>query len=239
MAGAGNACQIAIIGRCEEMREDAPLGDPAWSCWGLAWDLTFVGDRYFEIHTPNTWSADTISTAVDYLTWLQHLDGDKVMAEAYADIPGSRAYPLDDVLALPGMTPRGLDTGYLESSIAYMLAMAKLEGAQRVGIWGVDLGHPDEYRYQKPNLAYLIGLFRTQGMDLQVPRASGLWGLSLLDDAPAPDFTDPKADRSHLEYLLGRETAKGCVPRTLRSDLVTSCWTDPSRYGFHTLQEAA
>lgn len=137
-------------------------------------------------------------------------------------------------MALPG-----LETGYLESSIAYMLAMARLENVQRVGIWGVDLGHPDEYAYQKPNLAYLMGLFRYQGMNIQVPRASGLWGLSLLNDLPAPDFNDAKADRCHLEYLLGRETAKGNRPGALRADLLTSKWRDPPRYGFHTLQEAA
>lgn len=239
----GTARQVAIIGRCEKTREDAPLEDSldrlGWERWGLAWDLTFIGDRCFEIHTPNTWSADTISPSVDYRIWLRHLEGDKVMAEAYADIPGSRAYPLDDVLALPGMTPNGLDGGYLESSIAYMLALAKLESVQRVGIWGADLSSPDEYHYQKPNLAYLMGLFRYQGMEIRVPRESGLWSLSLLDDLPTPDFTDPKANRVHLEYLLGRETARGKTPESLRPDLLTSKWQNPPRYGFHTLEEAA
>lgn len=231
--------QVAIVGRCEKTRADAPLDDPAWACWGLAWDLTFVGERYFEIHVPHTWRADTISPSVDYRTWLRHLDGDKVMAEAYADIPGSRAYPLENVLALPGMRPNGLEDGYLESSIAYMLAMARVENVKRVGIWGVDLSHPDEYCYQKPNLAYLMGLFRYQGMDIRVPRESGLWNLSLLDDLPTPDFMDGAADRADLEYLLGREIAKGCMPSDIRPDLLTSCWAQPARYGSHILREAA
>ena len=226
--------QVAIIGRCEETREDAPIGDADWECWGLAWDVTFVGQRYFEIHTPNTWTADTISERVDYRTWLRHLDGEVVMAEVYPDIAGSVAYPIDDVLALPG-----LEQGYLESSIAYMLALAKLEGVPRVGIWGVDLSHPDEYSYQRPNLAYLMGLFRYQGMDIRVPRASGLWALSLLDDAPVPDFMDPKAERWTLEYLLGREVARGRAPVAMRDDLLTSLWCDPPRYGFQNLEDAA
>ena len=226
--------QVAILGRCAETREDAPLGDPDWACWGLAWDVTFVGQRYFEIHTPNTWTPDTISERVDYREWLRHLDGEVMMAEAYPDIPGSVRYPIEDVLNLPG-----LEAGYLESSIAYMLALAKLEGVPRVGIWGVDLTHADEYSYQRPNLAYLMGLFRTQGMDIRVPRASALWTLSLLDDAPAPDFNDPSAERWHLEYLLGRETAKGNAPAAMRADLMTSLWRDPPRYGFRNLDEAA
>lgn len=230
--------QVAIIGRCDSTREDAPLfsngDDPDWECWGLAWDMAFMGERYFEIHTPNTWTEDTISPSIDYRTWLKELDGRKIMAEAYPDIPESEAYPLNDVMKLPG-----LETGYLESSIAYMLAMARLEEVPQVGIWGVDLTHEDEYSYQRPNLSYLIGLFRYQGMEIRVPRASALWELSLLDASPVPDFTDETAERFHLEYLLGRETARGNRPTKLRTDLMQSLWTDPPRYGLRNLKDAA
>jgi hypothetical protein len=225
--------KVAIIGRCDSTRADAPLGDPEWETWGLAWDAGFVGDRYFEIHARDVWTPDTLSTGVDYTKWLRELDGEKILAEAYADIPGSRAYPLDAVMKLPG-----LERGYLESSIAYMLAMARLEDVPIVGIWGVDLTALDEYAYQRPNLAYLMGLFRYQGMQIRVPRASALWELSLLDGLPAPDFDAPTADRFHLEYLLGRETARGAKPAKLRSDLMTSIWSDPPRYGFAAMDKA-
>ncbi len=226
--------KVAIIGRCDSTREDAPMGTPDWETWGLAWDAGFVGDRYFEIHTPNTWGPDTLHESVDYREWLRELDGEKIMAEAYADIPGSRAYPLQDVMRLPG-----LEAGYLESSIAYMLALARLENVPVVGIWGVDLTALDEYVYQRPNLAYLMGLFRYQGMQIRVPRASALWELSWLDGLPVPDFTDETIDRFHLEYLLGREVGRARKPDKMRSDLMTSIWTDPPRYGFQNFKTAS
>lgn len=192
--------------------------------------------RWFEIHAPHTWVNGTLSDWVkdDYPTWLARIAKDPndmlVLMEEY--VPGAVKYPLDAVMKL-----RGMETGYLESSMAYMLAMAAVEKVPRCGIWGCDLTEIDEYGYQRPNLAYMIGLFRHQGMKINVPRTSALWELASLDRMTTPDFTDSKIDRFHLEYMLGRSVANGRKPAKMREDLLTSIWKDPPRYGFENINE--
>ena len=230
---------VAIIGRCETSRRSAPSDDPDWQSWQLAWDMEPHGNttRFFEIHTPNVWDNGTISGLYSehggYAGWLKAISkdgwGEVVLQEEY--FSGATKYPLDEVMKLPGM-----ETGYLESSIAYMLAMAFLEGVEKVGIWGVDMTAGDEYDYQRPNMAYLMGLFRGLGMRIVVPRCSDLKQLDELECTSIPDFRTSEMDRYSLEYLLGRHVAAtGEVPVEKRPDLMTSIFSDPPRYGYGCL----
>ena len=79
---------------------------------------------------------------------------------------------MEEIGDLIGRTAQG--TPYLESSIAYMMALAILEKVDRIGIWGVDLHCESEYVYQRPNLEYLIGLARGKGIKVFIPPQSAL-----------------------------------------------------------------
>jgi hypothetical protein len=94
------------------------------------------------------------------------------MLDKQDDIAQSVRYPIEEVTKLIGKAT-SKPTPYLESSIAYMLALAILEGVDRVGIWGVDLHCESEYAYQRPNLEYLIGLARGRGIKVFIPPQSG------------------------------------------------------------------
>ena len=60
-----------------------------------------------------------------------------------------------------------LDHGtYIESSIAYMMAVAMQERPEAIGIFGVDMAEAEEYGYQRPNMAYLVG--KAEGMGIEV-----------------------------------------------------------------------
>jgi hypothetical protein len=48
------------------------------------------------------------------------------------------------------------------------MALAMLEGAERIGIWGCDLATGGEYASQRPNMGYLIGLARGRGTKVYV-----------------------------------------------------------------------
>lgn len=95
------------------------------------------------------------------------------MLDKQDDIPMSVRYPIEDITKLVGKAT-GKETPYLESSIAYMLALAVHEGVERVGIWGVDLHCESEWAYQRPNLEYLIGLARGKGVRVFIPPQSAL-----------------------------------------------------------------
>ncbi len=116
-----------------------------------------------------------------------------VMLDAQPDIKMSVRYPIEEVTRLIGKTANG--TPYLESSIAYMMAMAILElkPGDKIGIWGVDLHCDSEYAYQRPNLEYLIGLARGRGIRVIVPPQSAL--LSHQAGVPYGYWSTTEADK--------------------------------------------
>lgn len=75
-------------------------------------------------------------------------------------------YPFDEVAKTTGY--------YWNSSIAYAMALAIHEGAEEIGVYGVDMKGDDEYGYQKPNMEYLVGLARGMGIKVHIPEQSPL-----------------------------------------------------------------
>jgi len=59
-------------------------------------------------------------------------------------------------------------TDYFCSSIDYMLALALLEGAKEIHLYGVDMSMTDEYAHQKPSAEYWIGYARGMGVTVVV-----------------------------------------------------------------------
>lgn len=63
---------------------------------------------------------------------------------------------------------------WIDSSPAWMLAHAILQGYKRIGIYGIHLASEMEYIKQKPNMCYLIGVARGAGIQVEVPEESPL-----------------------------------------------------------------
>ena len=63
---------------------------------------------------------------------------------------------------------------YFTSSIAYMIAVALLDGFQEIAIYGVNLAIGDEWFYQKACAEWWIGLAEGKGVAVYVPSASAL-----------------------------------------------------------------
>lgn len=164
--------KIAIIGKCSNSRSDAPLDLNGWEIWGLAWDLLPRADVLFEMHENWRFFLGNEEDAARHKAWLIGAETPIYMLKKEHDVPNSIEYPMDKVLELTRPTCFG--TPYLESSIAYMMALAILEGADRIGIWGCDLATGGEYAYQRPNMEYLIGLARGRGIKVYVPAQNTL-----------------------------------------------------------------
>ena len=170
------ARQIAVVGLSPSSHEDAPWGDDDWEIWGLPWDSMWeLIDSHFEMHTVELLKISTISPPryFDRLRSLKSL----YMQQEYKEIPNAKAYPLEAVIDKCG--------DYFNSSISYMLAYAIHLRFRKIGIWGVDMDDieaPDpndpsyktEYKYQRPNLEYLIGLARGLGIEVYIPEQSSL-----------------------------------------------------------------
>lgn len=62
----------------------------------------------------------------------------------------------------------------IESSVAYMMACALQLRPKAIGVFGVDMAEGEEYGYQRPNMAYLVGVARGMGIRVELHHDSRL-----------------------------------------------------------------
>jgi hypothetical protein len=157
--------KVAIVGLAPTSHYLAPWNDPEWELWGLPWDADRLRfHRTFEMHDMAALSKFYGDKLPGYLERLKDC-ASLYMQEACQEV-GAQRYPLEEISKTCG--------DYFSSSIGYMLAMAIHEGAEEIGIYGVDMKAEDEYGYQKPNTEYLIGLARGKGVKVFIPEQSPL-----------------------------------------------------------------
>ena len=157
---------VALVGFAETTRDLAPWDDPDTEIWGLneAYLQPFMKrwDRWFQLHPEDNFNRDTNTNDPDHPKWLRKKHKKPIyLQEAYPYIPDAIKYPLDEVIANYG--------DYLMSSFAFMLALAMLEGFERIELYGFEMGTHTEYHYQKANAEYLIGFARGAGFDVWYP----------------------------------------------------------------------
>lgn len=125
--------------------------------WGLPWDPEyFIFDRHFEMHDRELWS-----------------ERDEGYGERLASLPRlytQENYPFEDLRGTVFKNfPRWDQEDWYNDSPAYMLALAIHEGAEEIGIYGVDLADKPEYGLQKPCLDFLIGVAMGKGIKVHLP----------------------------------------------------------------------
>ena len=123
-------------------------------------------DRHFEMHDWKLLNSEHSRRKPDYFDRLRELDC-IYMQEPYESVPNAKAYPFDEVA-------KSIGAYYFNSSIAYPFALAIHEGAEEIGLWGVDMDAGEEYAYQRPNMEYLIGIARGKGIKVHIPDESPL-----------------------------------------------------------------
>jgi len=169
--------QVAIVGLAPSTHDQAPFEDPDWETWGLPWDEDMWPylDRLFEIHPLELLRHHDARRPPGYEDRLKSLDSLLYMQKAYSEIPNALEYPVKRVSDYLGVD-------YFNSSISYIMALAMAEGAEKIGIWGVDMvdletdipSYLSEFAYQRPNMEYLIGFARGKGIDVYIPPESPL-----------------------------------------------------------------
>lgn len=152
--------KVAIIGLSPSTHDQAPWDDPTWEKWGLPWDSAWVRmDRLFEMHDMRLLESKHSKRPKDYIARLQTANVPLYMQKAY--FPSAIAYPFKVAR-------------YYNSSVAYAMALAIHDGAEEIGLWGIDMADAEEYAYQRPNMEYLIGLAEGKGIKVYIPEESTL-----------------------------------------------------------------
>jgi len=148
--------RVAIVGLGGGMN-DAPRDRPRW---GLPWGGDSGLDLYFEMHGP-----DNPKFTPEYYAKLRSLDAPVVTLERHSLLPDCLGYP-EGAKAMAG--------GYLENSIAYMLAYAAFRGVRDIEVHGVGAPFDAEHEYQRANIEYMIGLCRGRGISVGINPKSEL-----------------------------------------------------------------
>lgn len=93
---------------------------------------------------------------------------------------------------------RGRPQPFIESSIGYIMAMALRTGdATDIYLYGINMDGSDEYTYQRPNIAYLVGKAEGYDIDVHVPPSCGLFS----SQWTAGVYGHPRNIRDIIYYL--------------------------------------
>ena len=179
--------KIAVCGRAPSTLMQAPFDDHEWQIWTLGnaampqkegsgiqkgppklprWD------KLFELHDLEEKKA---IWPQEYFDWLA-IDHGKpiIIGQPTPLIPHGIVYPWQEVFQRFGR--------YFNNSISEMLAVAILEGATHLSLYGVDMAQSDpvlhdgnpEYQHQRPSCEYMLGVARGMGIEVFVPAESDL-----------------------------------------------------------------
>lgn len=150
--------KVAIVGLAPSTHNDAHWDDPEWQKWGLPWDAYWARlDRQFEMHDMRLLTSEHSKRKPGYFDRLKEC----------SNLYTQDNYPFDAVA-------QSIGQAYWNSSIAYAMAMAIHEGAEEIGIYGVDMEGTDEWGYQRPNMEYLVGVARGKGIKVFIPEQSSI-----------------------------------------------------------------
>lgn len=183
--------RIAVVGGCPETEHLAPYNDERWEIWVLGNQYDRHENRrvtrIFEIH-------DNLSGHDErYPQWLVDKKIPTVVGKHFPiTAEHVSVYPEDEANELMGGE-------YLSSSPAYMVAMAILEGAEEIAIYGIEMAVNDhEYFKQRPEMYAWIAYAKAKGIKITIPGESSLfkggyvegrdWGGKI--DMEKPPFTE-------------------------------------------------
>jgi hypothetical protein len=188
--------KIAIVCGSPSSEFLAPFDNKEWDIWVLGNRLNKFKDkrvtRIFEIHD------DILKEGgLKYAKWLVSQNIPMVVGEKFpVTAKHVKVFPFDKAEKLIGHT-------YLTSSSAYMMAMAILDGATHIGVYGVDMAVDDhEYFWQRPCMDGWIHFARGRGIEVIIPEVSNVGKCDYVEGrgrGGKPDFS--KAPYTQEEFL--------------------------------------
>ena len=175
--------RIAIVGTAPTWR-DVPWGDPGLECWLLN-DMHVLNppraDRWFDLHPfhqmffrtegqklyAHEIPAGTFVRPAGHIEWLkQQTIPVYVQEAALLGSPSAVTFPREAVIQRFGTA--------FASTPAWMVALAILDGATEIHIYGIHLATEWEYVKQKPNMLFLMGVAAGLGITIVLPKGCPL-----------------------------------------------------------------
>lgn len=167
---------VAMIGTATTSCSLAPYDEDVeiWACnEEHAFKWMKRATRWFQMHKSLSWKREVAKRGViGHYEWLKEnpLGIPIYMQYKHDDIPGSVEYPLREACVFLDKFRRGNDKiKYFTSSFAYMIALALMEGFERIELYGFEMSDDEEYIEQKACAEFWIGLAMGLGVEIYTP----------------------------------------------------------------------
>ncbi len=149
---------LAIIGRGRNWQDG--LKDPNTEKWIVSsayFSKTGTqADKVFQLHKPEIWEPGC-----------KDIKAKLVIAWDKEGFEGCDKLPVDGICSIFG--------NVFHSSIAWMLGVAYWDGYRRIELHGIDMLTGTEYANQRDGLFYLMGVLTGLGVEIIVPKTSGMY----------------------------------------------------------------
>ena len=169
---------VAIVGSHPRTRNRAPFADKSIDIWVFnsapTSDWCMRCTAVFEMHGPEEYTSPMVENS-QYWAWMQKQTNVPVyMRQFDPRIPRSESFPLAEVVEkyLSKFTRGGEAIQYFTSSPCYALALAILQGYERIELWGIEMETNTEYLYQRDGLGLWIGIALAHGIEVVLPEQS-------------------------------------------------------------------
>ena len=168
---------VALYGFAPNSREGIwqSKADEIWSIvWAYKYDVPRI-DRLLEIH-PIWMQAKSQKPEFEkprqHWEWMKQNTSIPIyMTVQHPEVPMCVQYPIEEAMNL---VPPARRRKVFTSSFDYLMAMAIVEGAERIEVYGFDMGSDTEYRYQREGAAYWIAQCDVRGIELVLPDNTAL-----------------------------------------------------------------
>jgi hypothetical protein len=172
--------KVALIGTAPSSRMLAPFNDPSWKIWacspGNMNTLPRV-DLWFELHSNLLWP-ECESYGKPYIEWLKQQKFPIYMQDRWPTaegnmvplqqiVPNATGFPMNEMVAEFG-------DSFFTSSFAWMMALAIMQGATEISLYGIDMASRDEYILQRPGFFFFRYQAEKRGIKVSAPHESDI-----------------------------------------------------------------
>jgi hypothetical protein len=116
------------------------------------------------MHRKQRWS-HAKKKGTKYLHWLKRNTIPIYMHERYEGVPASIRYPRERVFEEFSHIPRR----YFANTAAWMVALAIMEGATTIGLWGINYSTESEYNRQRGSMEFWLGILAGMRVHVILP----------------------------------------------------------------------
>lgn len=170
--------KIAIVGWAGTSRDLAPWTDDSWEKWVLNTmaqreDYAKNCSRVFQLHSKGDIQKDQTDEPAHWKFLTENTTIPVYMHEHIADSWINDG--MGNVVAFPTNALLAKFPNYFTNTVSWMIALAIHEGADVIGLWGVDMAHAiSEYGEQRPSCEFYLGLAMGRGIEVFVAPESDL-----------------------------------------------------------------